>query len=93
MDRFSQAHTLDVWYYHVEAEAVVEMFDRTSKRGKKRATKMVKKARTKTHHRTMEKLTHFSIRKQIIEEHNMSLAIVLGAFYIAMGLIISAVVG
>ena len=41
----------------------------------------------------MEKLTHFSIRKEIIEEHNMSLAIVLGAFYIAMGLIISAVVG
>ena len=41
----------------------------------------------------MEKVTHFSIRKEIIEEHNMSLAIVLGAFYIAMGLIISAVVG
>ena len=41
----------------------------------------------------MEKLTHFSIRKQIVEEKNMSLAIVLGSFYIAMGLIVSAVVG
>ncbi|MCP3868806.1 MAG: DUF350 domain-containing protein [Gammaproteobacteria bacterium] len=41
----------------------------------------------------MEKLTHFSIRRQIIEEKNVSLAIVLGAFYIAIGMIISAVVG
>lgn len=41
----------------------------------------------------MEKLTHFSIRKEIVEEHNTSLAIVLGAFYIAMALIIAAVVG
>ena len=41
----------------------------------------------------MEKLTHFSIRKQIVEEKNLSLAIVLGSFYIAMGLIVSAVVG
>ena len=41
----------------------------------------------------MEKMTPFSIRKEIVEEHNTSLAIVLGAFYIAMALIISAVVG
>jgi uncharacterized protein (DUF2252 family) len=59
MDKFSQAHTLDVWYYHVGADAVVEVFDKTSKKGKKRAAKMVKKARTKTHQQTMEKLTHF----------------------------------
>ena len=41
----------------------------------------------------IEMLTPFSIRKEIIEEHNTSLAILLGAFYIAMGLIVSAVVG
>ncbi len=41
----------------------------------------------------IEKLTPFSIRKEIIDEHNTSLAILLGAFYIAMGLIVSAVVG
>ncbi len=41
----------------------------------------------------IEKLTPFSIRKEIIDEHNTSLAILLGAFYIAIGLIIAAVVG
>ena len=41
----------------------------------------------------MEKLTPFSIRKEIIDEHNTSLAILLGAFYIAIGLIVAAVVG
>ncbi len=41
----------------------------------------------------IEKLTPFSVRKEIIDEHNTSLAILLGAFYIAMGLIIAAVVG
>jgi len=59
MDKFSKAHTLDVWYYHVEADKVVEVFDKTSKRGKKRAAKLLKKARRKTHRQTMEKLTHF----------------------------------
>ena len=41
----------------------------------------------------IEMLTPFSIRKEIIDEHNTSLAILLGAFYIAMGLIVAAVVG
>lgn len=59
MAKFSQARTLDVWYYHVEADAVVKVFAKTSKRGKERAETMVKKARTKTHQQTMEKLTHF----------------------------------
>ena len=59
MGKFAQAHTLDVWYYHVEANAVLEVFDRASKRGKKRAAKMMEKAHRKTHQQTMEKLTHF----------------------------------
>ncbi len=66
MDRFSKAHTLDVWYYHVEAESVVKVFDQTSKQGKKRAAKMVKKASRKTHQQTMEKLTHFEDGKRRI---------------------------
>ncbi len=59
MGKFAQAHTLDVWYYHVEANAVLEVFDKTSKQGKKRAAKMMEKAHRKTHQQTMEKLTHF----------------------------------
>ena len=57
MDKFSQAHVLDVWYYHVDADSVVEIFKKTSKQGKKSAEKLVRKARTKTHQQTMEKLT------------------------------------
>ena len=59
MAKFSKARTLDVWYFHVEADAVVEAFDNSSKGGKERAVKMVKKARKKTYQQTMEKLTHF----------------------------------
>jgi uncharacterized protein (DUF2252 family) len=59
MEKFAEAHTLDVWYYHVEADKVVDVFDQTSKKAKKRAVKMVKKARTKTHQQTLDKLTHF----------------------------------
>jgi uncharacterized protein (DUF2252 family) len=66
MDKFTQANTLDVWYFHVEADAVLEVFDRASKRGKKRAAKMVEKARTKTHQQTMEKLTHFEAGRRRI---------------------------
>lgn len=40
----------------------------------------------------MEKLTHFSIKHEIVEEHNNALAIVMGAMIIAMGLIISSVI-
>jgi len=66
MDKFSKANTLDVWYYHVEADRLVEVFEKTSKRGKKRAAKMMKKARTKTHQQTMEKLTHFEAGRRRI---------------------------
>lgn len=59
MAKFSKARTLDVWYFHVEADAVVTLYDKSSKRDKERAEKMVKKARKKTYQQTMEKLTHF----------------------------------
>jgi len=59
MDKFSQAHTLDVWYYHVSMDAVLDVFEKSSKQGRKSAKKMAKKARAHTHEQTMEKLTHF----------------------------------
>jgi uncharacterized protein (DUF2252 family) len=57
MTRLAEARTLDVWYYHVEVDAVLEAFDRSSKKGAKSAKKMVRKARTKTQAQTLEKLT------------------------------------
>jgi uncharacterized protein (DUF2252 family) len=53
----AQMPNLDVWYYHVEADAVLEILERSSKKAKKSARKMVKKARTRTHAQTLEKLT------------------------------------
>ena len=41
----------------------------------------------------MEKLTHFSIHKEIIDEHNTAVAMIISAFLIAMGLILAAVIG
>jgi uncharacterized protein (DUF2252 family) len=58
MERFAQMHTLDVWYYHVDAEAVLAVFEAAaSKRGKKRVQKQMEKARSRTHQQTLEKLT------------------------------------
>jgi uncharacterized protein (DUF2252 family) len=69
MDKFSQAHVLDVWYYHVNIDSVLKVFEKTSKQGKKRAEKLVRKARTKTHQQTLEKLTIFDDgRRRIISD-------------------------
>jgi uncharacterized membrane protein YjfL (UPF0719 family) len=40
----------------------------------------------------MERFSSFSIRKEIVDEHNISLAIVMGGFFISLGLILAAVV-
>jgi len=48
MRKLSETRTLDVWYFHVEAEAVEEAFERSSKAGEKSAGKMIRKARMKT---------------------------------------------
>lgn len=69
MDKFSQAHVLDVWYYHVNVDSVLEIMDKASKRGKKRSRKMVEKASRKTHQQTLEKLTMFEDgRRRIISD-------------------------
>jgi len=57
MLRLARASALDVWYFHVEVDRVLEAFDRSSGKAGKSARKMVKKARRRTHEQTMEKLT------------------------------------
>ena len=57
MDHFSQMPTLEQWYYHVNVETVLEVFEQSSKKGRKSAAKMVKKAGRRTHEQTLEKLT------------------------------------
>jgi uncharacterized protein (DUF2252 family) len=59
MKRLATAHTLDVWYFHVEVDAVVKAFEQSSKGAHKSAQRMVSRARTKTQEQTLEKLTHF----------------------------------
>lgn len=58
MRRLAKARTLDVWYFHVDAELVQEAFGRSSKKARRSAKKMISKARTKTQEQTLDKLTH-----------------------------------
>jgi uncharacterized protein (DUF2252 family) len=57
MARLARASILDVWYYHVEADTVLELFDQYAKKASKRTRKMVEKAQTRTQRRTLEKIT------------------------------------
>ncbi len=69
MGKFSEAHTLDIWYYHINVDAVLDVFERSSKKGEKSAQKMVEKASRKTHQQTLEKLTRFEDgRRRIISD-------------------------
>jgi uncharacterized protein (DUF2252 family) len=69
MDYFSQLPTLDQWYYHVNVDSVLKVFEKSSKKGQKSAAKMVKKAQTKTQEQTLEKLTRLEDdRRRIISE-------------------------
>ena len=54
---FAEMRTMDQWYYHINADAVLEVFEESSKKGRKSAAKMVKKAARHTHERTLEKMT------------------------------------
>lgn len=67
MSRFAKESVLDVWYFQVEAEKVLALFDKYSKKSAKSTRKMLKKARTKTREATLEKLTAIvDGRRQII---------------------------
>lgn len=57
MRSFAQAAFLDVWYYQVEVDKVIEIFGRSSKKSRKDAQKVAKNARDHTQSYTMEKLT------------------------------------
>jgi uncharacterized protein (DUF2252 family) len=69
MGRFAQAPLLDVWYFHVDADSVLKVFDKYAKKGAKSAQKTVKKARSHTRQQTLEKLTEFiDGRRQIVND-------------------------
>ncbi len=69
MVRLARASALDVWYFHVEVDRVLEAFERSSGKAGKSARKMVKKARTHTHEQTLEKLTEVvGGRRRIIND-------------------------
>jgi uncharacterized protein (DUF2252 family) len=58
MQYFDEHTTLEMWYYHIDAEHVLNLFkDASSKQGRKTAQEMVEKARQRTQAQTLEKLT------------------------------------
>ena len=60
MRHFSESNTLDVWYYHVKAEALEAIFEQhASKKSQKTTGKVLAKARSHTQEQTLEKLTYF----------------------------------
>ena len=66
MDKFAKLTLLDMWYYHIEAEHLLALFERYSQKGAKSTKKMLKKARTKTQAATLEKLTELVDGRRII---------------------------
>jgi uncharacterized protein (DUF2252 family) len=69
MSRFAQKHILDTWYFRVEAESVLNVFDKYAKKGSKVAQKTVEKARTHTHEHSIAKLTEVvDGRRQIVND-------------------------
>ena len=40
----------------------------------------------------IEKITHFSISKQVVQDRNVAVSIVVGSIVIAMGIIVSAAI-
>ena len=69
MRRFSKAPILEVWYYHVEADRVLTLFEEYSKKSAKSTQKMLTKARSKTREATLEKLTEVAAgRRQFVND-------------------------
>lgn len=58
MRKFARDHTLDVWYFHVDAADVQDVFaTHSSKKAIKKTQKVIAKARTRTQEQTLDKLT------------------------------------
>jgi len=70
IQRFAEIKTLDMWYYHVDADFLLKVFDEhASIKGSKKAAKTVKKARSRTQERTLAKLTEIvDGRRRIISD-------------------------
>ena len=71
MTRFSEMRTLDVWYFYVDADALLDVFaERSSKKTRKKAQRLFDKARSKTQEQTLAKLTYIdgNGRRQIRHE-------------------------
>ena len=69
MQRFSQASILDVWYFHVDANSVLKVFDKYARKSSKSARKTVTKASSHTRQRTLKKLTEMvDGKKQIVND-------------------------
>jgi uncharacterized protein (DUF2252 family) len=57
MLRFSQAAILEVWYFHVNTDSVLWLFDKFATKSAKQAKKSVDKAESRTSEKVMDKLT------------------------------------
>jgi uncharacterized protein (DUF2252 family) len=57
MQKMAAMSNLDVWYYHVDADSVVNLFDKYAKKSAKQARKTVKKAQSHTSLHAFDKLT------------------------------------
>ncbi len=69
MARLAQVALLDIWYFHVDADNVLKVFDRYAHKGAKRAHKTMQKARSHTRERTLEKLTEIvDGKRQIVND-------------------------
>ena len=69
MSRFAQTALMDIWYFHVDADTVLEVFDTYAQKGAKRARKTMEKARSHTRQRTLEKLTEIvDGKRQIVND-------------------------
>jgi len=67
MQFFAEAAILDVWYYRVNAEAVIGVFDKYAKKNVKDAKQTISKADARTSLSTLEKLTErINGKRQII---------------------------
>jgi uncharacterized protein (DUF2252 family) len=58
MKKFAAMSIMEVWYYHVDASQVVDLFDKYAGKGAKKAKKTVKKARSRTSTHALDKITH-----------------------------------
>jgi uncharacterized protein (DUF2252 family) len=57
MQRFADAAILDVWYFHVDTDSVLNLFDKFAKESTKQAKKSVEKAESRTSQKEKAKVT------------------------------------